>query len=232
MSYTPKHAAAPSPRTTRRAVGVAVASAATLGAGLAGASAAHAETPWNVWDAVATCESGNNWHLSTGNGYYGGLQFSQSTWAGYGGGQYGSYAHQASRDQQIIVAQRVLRAAGPGSWPACSVRAGLTRQNGLAVVVGGGTSRDETRELSVDGAFGPMTVRATQKWIGVAQDGVWGTGSRKALQRKLGVTADGVVGRQTIAALQSRIGIARDGASYLDSRTVVGLQRYLNAHVL
>jgi|SRR5690242_8274810 hypothetical protein len=71
------------------------------------------------WDAIAACESGGNWSTSTGNGFSGGLQFSQGTWDAYGGGQYSSTAAGASRSQQIAVAQRVLAGQGIGAWPVC-----------------------------------------------------------------------------------------------------------------
>ncbi|WP_461156380.1 LysM peptidoglycan-binding domain-containing protein [Saccharopolyspora tripterygii] len=81
----------------------------------------------STWDAVAQCESGGDWSISTGNGYYGGLQFNQSTWSAYGGDNYGSNAAQASKSQQIAVAERVLQAQGPGAWPVCSKKAGLSK---------------------------------------------------------------------------------------------------------
>jgi resuscitation-promoting factor RpfC len=68
------------------------------------------------WDAVAECESGGNWHADTGNGFYGGLQFKQSTWDANGG--HGNPAD-ASREEQIAVAQRVLATQGPEAWPKC-----------------------------------------------------------------------------------------------------------------
>jgi LysM repeat protein len=71
------------------------------------------------WSAIAACESGGNWNANTGNGFYGGLQFTQSTWQAYGGGQYASSADQASASQQIAVAQRVLAGQGIGAWPVC-----------------------------------------------------------------------------------------------------------------
>ncbi|CAL2062242.1 MULTISPECIES: transglycosylase family protein [Streptomyces] len=77
-----------------------------------------------VWDRIAQCESGGNWHINTGNGYYGGLQFSAHTWSAYGGGAYASTADRASRSAQIAVATRVQRAQGWGAWPVCSGRAG------------------------------------------------------------------------------------------------------------
>ncbi|KUG51993.1 hypothetical protein AVL62_08680 [Serinicoccus chungangensis] len=86
------------------------------------AQAASGET----WDAVAQCESGGNWSINTGNGYYGGLQFVQSTWEGFGGTEYAPRADLATRAQQIAIAENVLAVQGPGAWPVCSVEAGLT----------------------------------------------------------------------------------------------------------
>jgi hypothetical protein len=71
------------------------------------------------WNAIAACESGGNWGTNTGNGFSGGLQFSQGTWDAYGGGQYASSAAGASQSQQIAVAQRVLAGQGIGAWPVC-----------------------------------------------------------------------------------------------------------------
>jgi len=80
------------------------------------------------WDALAQCESGGNWAINTGNGYYGGLQFSYSTWLAFGGGQYAPTANLASREQQIAIATKVRDSAGGyGAWPACSAKLGLPR---------------------------------------------------------------------------------------------------------
>ncbi|MEU7304246.1 transglycosylase family protein [Streptomyces sp. NPDC007189] len=87
------------------------------------ADAADAAT----WNKVAACESSGNWSVNTGNGYYGGLQFTQSTWEEYGGTRFAPRADLASREEQIAVAERVLDGQGPGAWPVCSVRAGLNR---------------------------------------------------------------------------------------------------------
>ena len=76
----------------------------------------------SVWDRIAQCESGGNWHINTGNGFYGGLQFTLSTWRGYGGT---GMPQDASREQQIAVAQRVQAAQGWGAWPVCSRKAGV-----------------------------------------------------------------------------------------------------------
>ncbi len=113
-----------------------IASMAAVIAVGAGGSIATATNPAHaggtVWDRVAKCESGGNWRINTGNGFYGGLQFSASTWRAYGGGAYASYAHRATKAQQIAIARKVLKSQGPGAWPVCSVRAGLTRANGGA----------------------------------------------------------------------------------------------------
>ncbi|GAA3784662.1 peptidoglycan DD-metalloendopeptidase family protein [Streptomyces phyllanthi] len=92
-----------------------------IGAGVADAADV------STWNKVAACESSNNWSINTGNGYYGGLQFSQSTWEAYGGRAYAARADLATKDQQIAIAEKVLKGQGPGAWPVCSVRAGLTR---------------------------------------------------------------------------------------------------------
>ena len=83
---------------------------------------ASAPASGSVWDRLAQCESGGNWGINTGNGYSGGLQFSQGTWAANGGS--GS-ADNASRAEQIRVAERVRASQGWGAWPACSSKLGL-----------------------------------------------------------------------------------------------------------
>ena len=95
-------------------------------AALAGVVAPQATAaPDSDWDKLAQCESGGNWAINTGNGYQGGLQFSPSTWAGYGGTEYAATADQATREQQIAVAERVQAAQGWGAWPACTARLGI-----------------------------------------------------------------------------------------------------------
>jgi murein DD-endopeptidase MepM/ murein hydrolase activator NlpD len=107
------------------------------GAGMAlpfvGAGTGHAASV-DVWEKVAACESTNNWRINTGNGYYGGLQFTQSTWEAYGGRQFAPRADLASKDQQIAIAEKVLKGQGPRAWPACSVKAGLTRGGDAPVI--------------------------------------------------------------------------------------------------
>lgn len=79
----------------------------------------------DVWDRIAACESSGNWHINSGNGYYGGLQFSQSTWEAFGGLAYAPRADLATRDEQIAVAQRTQAAQGWNAWPVCSYHAGV-----------------------------------------------------------------------------------------------------------
>jgi len=82
-------------------------------------SAAPSSSGGVNWNAIAACESGGNWSISTGNGFYGGLQFTEGTWLANGGGQYASSANLASPSQQIAVAQQVLATQGIGAWPVC-----------------------------------------------------------------------------------------------------------------
>ena len=79
----------------------------------------------STWDKVAQCESGGDWSINTGNGYYGGLQFSSSTWAAYGGTAYAARADLATKDQQILIGEKVLAAQGESAWPTCGPAAGL-----------------------------------------------------------------------------------------------------------
>lgn len=117
----PKHA------TTKRVLATtAVTSIVGTTVTVATAGTAEAATV-STWDRVAKCESGNNWKINTGNGYYGGLQFSASTWRAYGGTAYASRADLATKAQQILIAEKVLAGQGPGAWPVCSARAGLTK---------------------------------------------------------------------------------------------------------
>ena len=97
------------------AAGIAIA-APTLA--LAGPASAASDS---TWDKVAQCESTNNWHINTGNGYYGGLQFSQSTWEAYGGLEYAARADLATKDQQIAIAEKTLQGQGWGAWTCAAI---------------------------------------------------------------------------------------------------------------
>jgi len=107
------------PTTSNISVAKIAFTGAVLGGGsiaLAGQAAAATD---GEWDQVARCESGGNWAINTGNGYYGGVQFAAGTWASHGGGQFSPTAQLATREQQIVIAERVLATQGRGAWPVC-----------------------------------------------------------------------------------------------------------------
>ncbi|MFI0966929.1 transglycosylase family protein [Streptomyces sp. NPDC021080] len=116
------HKARTANKTRTTAVLAGAALLAPLGLLAASGDAAAADN--GVWDRIAQCESGGNWHINTGNGYYGGLQFSAGTWRAYGGTAYAPTADKASRSGQIAIATKVQSAQGWGAWPTCSARAG------------------------------------------------------------------------------------------------------------
>ena len=121
---TPRGITSAVPAPTAAAAPSTQAPATAPSAANAGAPVAPADTgtPASTWDKVAQCESGGNWATSTGNGFHGGLQFTASTWRSFGGS---GMPHQASRTEQIAVAERVLAAQGWKAWPACSHKLGL-----------------------------------------------------------------------------------------------------------
>ena len=129
-------------KNARLAVGVV--SAIAL---FAPASPVEAAAPGVNWDAIAECESSGNWSANTGNGYYGGLQFSRSTWRAHGGGRYASTADQASRSEQISIAEKVLRGQGLGAWPVCG-RRGRSAQRVEATNSGGSSTARKAHSRS------------------------------------------------------------------------------------
>ncbi|MFJ9521640.1 transglycosylase family protein [Kitasatospora sp. NPDC101801] len=120
----------------------------------------------STWDKVAQCESTGDWSINTGNGFYGGLQFTSSTWAEFGGTQYAAQANQASKGQQIAIAEKVLASQGPGAWPVCSVQAGLTKGGGAAQVdtsSAGTTAKTTTPKATTPKAATPAPKAAEQQ---------------------------------------------------------------------
>ncbi|WP_416237507.1 transglycosylase family protein [Streptomyces sp. NBC_00162] len=145
---------------------VACAAAAAVPLLTAGTASAASVT---TWDKVAMCESGGNWSINTGNGYYGGLQFSSSTWKAYGGTDFAPQAHLATKYEQITVAEKVLASQGPGAWPHCSIGAGLTR-GGLAPVFPTDTKPSTySGDLPVSGRWS----NGSATTVGVFRDGTW-----------------------------------------------------------
>jgi len=121
-----------------------------FGVTLLTAGGATAATP-ETWDALAECESGGDWGINTGNGYYGGVQFSPSTWDAYGGNEYAPDAHQATREQQIAIAERTLAGQGWGAWPTCSKKVGATGEGDP-----GAQAADSGGAIEVQPAFLPI----------------------------------------------------------------------------
>ncbi|QGK68563.1 LysM peptidoglycan-binding domain-containing protein [Allosaccharopolyspora coralli] len=121
---------------SRNLARVAVAGA-VVAAPLAVAAPANAAD----WDELAQCESSGNWSANTGNGFSGGLQFTPSTWAAFGGTQYAANAKDATREQQIAVAEKVLAGQGPGAWPACT-----SKTNWTSGSTSGGSSTSSSQE--------------------------------------------------------------------------------------
>ncbi|MDQ2739422.1 MAG: transglycosylase family protein, partial [Actinomycetota bacterium] len=112
--------------TTRTLAFRTVTAGVLMGVPILGLATPASAAPDSTWDAVAQCESTGNWAINTGNGYHGGLQFTDSTWAANGGSAYASQAEGATRAQQIAVAENVLASQGWGAWPVCSKKAGAS----------------------------------------------------------------------------------------------------------
>jgi nucleoid-associated protein YgaU len=129
----------------------AAAATTVAGTGLLMA-ASPAQAADSVWDKVAQCESSGNWSINTGNGYYGGLQFTISTWNAFGGQEFAPRADLATKSEQITVAQRTLAVQGPGAWPKCSIYAGLTKANGGATGYTASSSTSTSSSTAVKAA--------------------------------------------------------------------------------
>ena len=129
---------------TVRTVALRTATAGALIGGPVLAFAAPASAaPDSTWDAVAQCESTNNWSINTGNGYYGGLQFAQSTWESFGGLAYAPRADLASKAQQIAIAEKTLAGQGWGAW-ACASMVGASGGVDLRDVPAGNSNQQAT----------------------------------------------------------------------------------------
>ncbi|MFI1507030.1 transglycosylase family protein [Streptomyces sp. NPDC020597] len=186
--------------------------------GAATAQAADADT----WDKVAACESTNDWDINSGNGYYGGLQFTQSTWEAYGGTRYAPRADLATRDQQIAVAEKVLDGQGPGAWPACSVRAGLSRGGDAPDVHPNGSGRTSAKSGTSDKGG---TSRAT----GATKSGTSGTSLDDVRPQSTPQSRAGTAEMYTVVRGDTLSGIADDEdvrggwqGLYAANRTVIG----------
>ncbi|MFJ3304883.1 transglycosylase family protein [Streptomyces sp. NPDC086549] len=146
----------PSKAKATRAIALAGVTGAAIAAPLMASGTASAATA-SEWDAVAQCESGGNWAINTGNGYYGGLQFSASTWAAYGGAKYAGTADKATKAQQIEIAEKVLAAQGKGAWPVCGK--GLSG----AAYTGGSSSNASSSPSTSSGSSASTATRSTEQ---------------------------------------------------------------------
>nr|WP_243876165.1 transglycosylase family protein [Streptomyces sp. 846.5] len=160
-SNTPGRHRKPRTSQTKRLVATASLGTAGIALPLIGATSASAASV-STWDKVASCESGGDWSINTGNGYYGGLQFSASTWSAYGGGQYASTADHATKGQQISIAEKVLASQGPGAWPVCGPKAGLTQGGAAASVSTAGSSSSSSSTSSSSSSSDSTTSTTTQ----------------------------------------------------------------------
>ncbi|GAA2668677.1 transglycosylase family protein [Streptomyces lunalinharesii] len=159
------------PRRRVESVGLLIAAAAALVLCLPGGAAADgapggdgggedggrpayacADDQW-PWGCLAECESSGDWHINTGNSYYGGLQFWQPTWEAFGGLKYARRADLATRDEQIEVAKRVQAVQGWGAWPVCARRYGLLESSRTHVVQRGDTLVGIARRHRVEGGW-------------------------------------------------------------------------------
>lgn len=126
------------------------------------ASPAQAATS-STWERLANCESGGNWHINTGNGYYGGLQFSAGTWDGNGGGRFASRADLATRSEQMLIAENVLDARGWSPWPACSSRLGLDKSDAGGTPTADAAKPTDSRQVATRAASNRESAQAASR---------------------------------------------------------------------
>ena len=155
--YRGRHRA---PSKTGRTIARTAVAGAVAGAPLLVAAPAANAAPDSAWDKLAQCESGGRWNINTGNGYHGGLQFSPRTWSGFGGKEFAPVAHQASREEQIVVAERVLAKQGWNAWPACSRKTGVRGESPTQRDAPASNSGDQLRLASAESTSGNYVVKS------------------------------------------------------------------------
>ena len=155
--YRGRHRA---PSKTGRTIARTAVAGAVAGAPLLVAAPAANAAPDSAWDKLAQCESGGRWNINTGNGYHGGLQFSPRTWSGFGGKEFAPVAHQATREEQIVVAERVLAKQGWNAWPACSRKTGVRGESPTQRNAPASDSGDQVRLASTESTSGNYVVKS------------------------------------------------------------------------
>lgn len=155
--YRGRHRA---PSKTGRTIARTAVAGAVAGAPLLVAAPAANAAPDSAWDKLAQCESGGRWNINTGNGYHGGLQFSPRTWSGFGGKEFAPVAHQATREEQIVVAERVLAKQGWNAWPACSRKTGVRGESPTQRDAPANNSGDQVRLASAESTSGDYVVKS------------------------------------------------------------------------
>ena len=225
MLFAPEFPAQPTRRRPLRRAVVGTALLATTATAAVLGLATGAGATETVWDRVARCESGGNWAISTGNRYYGGLQFSASTWTAFGGQRYGRTAE--PRPQGTADRDRAEGPQGPGPRRLAHLRqarrahrrqrhhdSGLARHDPLAL---------PPRRRRAEGDDDPQGRRAVGRRHGRRVVVALG---RQEAPAKVGAQADGSIGPKTTKALQAKVGATQDGS--WGPKTTAALQRYLN----
>lgn len=172
---------------TGRAIVRTAIAGAVAGVPLVVAVPAASAAPDSAWDRLAECESGGDWGIDTGNGYYGGVQFSPSTWRAFGGGEFASNAHQATRGEQIVVAERTLAVQGWNAWPSCSRSTGV---RGEAATRRDAPAPAERVRLSAPSTSGGYVVRAGDTLGGIASSQGVAGGWQQLVARNPALAAD------------------------------------------
>ncbi|MBM7440121.1 peptidoglycan DD-metalloendopeptidase family protein [Streptomyces sp. HB132] len=212
MAATGRHRRYQPSRINRASLTVTVGGAGIALPLLTAASAGAATT--DVWEKVAACESTGNWHINTGNGHYGGLQFTRSTWAAYGGTAFAARADLATKDQQTAVAEKVLDGQGPGAWPTCSVRAGL-KQGGSTPDLAPQSKRQVAADARQDEAAESGASERTSRTAGAARTSPTAVpGLRDSYTVARGDSLSGIASAEQVEGGWQRL--------YSANRTVVG----------
>jgi hypothetical protein len=155
--YRGRHRA---PSKTGRTIARTAVAGAVAGAPLLVVTPTASAAPDSAWDKLAECESGSRWDINTGNGYHGGLQFSPRTWSAFGGKEFAPVAYQASREEQIVVAERVLAEQGWNAWPSCSRKTGVRGESASQRDAPASDSGERVRAASADSTSGNYVVKS------------------------------------------------------------------------